>query len=220
MERKTARPRLMGRDRIVALMLLAMAVIMVILGVLLALGLRLVFGDLYLFMPVIMLLTLVGWGFSALARRIANPRARLAAAVAMVVVMLLLALLALTAVSVAGGLIIPRKYADITGDGGKLVVMRSLDPDEGRISARREARLAADPEGNPETVVEDWGYVYRAYGTDPMGIFYRKNTLLEGEVCIGYASKAELMVEWEDDIAHFFIKNPETGDGGEMRARG
>ena len=50
-------------------------------------------------------------------------------------------------------------------------------------------------------------------------LFYHPDSLLEGEVHIGYASKAELMVEWEDDVGHFFIKNPEIGDEGEMRAR-
>ena len=67
---------------------------------------------------------------------------------------------------------------------------------------------------------EDWGYTYTAYKPALMGLFYRPDTLLEGEVHIGYVSKAELMVEWEDDVGHFFIKNPQIGDEGEMRARG
>ena len=38
---------------------------------------------------------------------------------------------------------------------------------------------------------------------------------------IGYASKGELMLEWEKDNTEgrFFIKNPEPLDEGEMRAK-
>ena len=61
--------RLTGGDRIVAWTLLVMVVLTIVLVVLNALNLRLVAGELYLFLPMMVLLLLIGWGGSALWRR-------------------------------------------------------------------------------------------------------------------------------------------------------
>lgn len=218
--RRARRPRLGCGDRIVIYILLALMAASLVTAGLNALNLRLVAGEIYLLLPMAALLLLIGWGLSALWRRIKKDVARKVVGGVLVVLMALLLMLALTYTSVFAGMNIPQKYAVVSDDGHSLVVMRALDPDEGRIEVRHAARLEADPDGDPEMTAEDWGFTYTAYAPAGMGLFYRPDSLLEGEVHIGYGSKAELMVEWEDGVGHFFIKNPEVGDEGEMRAQG
>lgn len=220
MSESRKRFRLTGGDRIVFYLLLALVAIMVILTVLSALNLRLVAGELYLFLPVMLVLVLLGWGVSALWRRIRPGGIRKVVGVVLVIVMALVVMLSLSFASMFAGINIPRKYTVMTNEGHSLLVMRGLDSDTERLEGRRAARLAAYPDSPQELVGEDWGYTYTAYKPALMGLFYRPDSLLEGEVHIGYGSKAELMVEWEDDVGHFFIKNPEPFDSGEMRAKG
>jgi len=186
-------------------------------------GLALMRSEFYILIPVLAVLVLIGWGMSAIFRRIKNQTLKKAVGALMVVLLLMLFVITSSYAMFTAGITMPQKYSVVISPkkGNRLVVMRGLDADETRIQARHEARMAADPEGNPEITADDWGYTYTAYAMDPLGaLFYRRNTLLEGEVRIGYASKAELMVEWEDDesVGHFFVKNPEQEDGGEMRA--
>lgn len=185
-------------------------------------GLALVNGGLYVYLPLLTLLLAVGWGMTGIFRRLAKPVVRGVAGVVMVVVMLGLITVGMTYGGVAAGLSFPTKYVTVTSPNGlhRLLVMRGLDTDEERINARHAARLAADPEGDPGVTAEDWGYVYTAYAPGLLDLFYKADSLIDGEVHIGYASKAELMVEWEDDetVGHFYIKDPETGDDGDMRA--
>ena len=218
-EREKRQFRLNGKDRIVAYILLAMTVLTLALAGLSALGYRLVPGNIYILLPTATLLLLLGWGMSALWRRMKPGTARKVVGALLIMLMVLLLMLAMTYGSLFSGLTIPKQYAVVSDNGHSLVVMRSLDADKDRIEARHAARLAADPEGNQEYTAEDWGYTYTAYARALLGLFYKSDSLLEGEVHIGFASKAELMVEWTDDTAHFFIKNPEVGDDGEMRAR-
>ena len=210
--------RLTGGDRIVAIVILVLTVLTLVLSVVNALGFRLVVGEIYIILPMAALLLLLGWGMSALWRKMKQSVFRKVVGAVLILVMVLLLMLAMTYGSLYSGLAIPKKYAVVSEDGHSLVVMRALDPDQTRIDARHASRLAADPEGNPDITAEDWGYTYTAYARALMGLFYRADSLLEGEVHIGFASKAELMVEWTGDEGHFFIKNPEPGDEGEMRA--
>ena len=186
-------------------------------------GLALVHGELYLFLPMLIVYTLLGWGLSAIIRRLKKPAVRSVVAVVLVLVMLVVGVIGLSYGSVASSFSFPQKYVTVASPdaGHRLVVMRGLDLNEERIEQRRAARVAADPEATAEVAAEDWGYVYTAYAPGPLGLFYRVDTLLDGEVHIGYGSKAELMVEWEDDetVGRFYVKNPELADGGEMRAR-
>lgn len=211
-------------DRIVARVLLGiLALTMVISALRGAAGLALVDGGAYLYLPLAMILIAIGWGFSAVFRRLKRPALRGIFGTMMVLVMLGLLTLGMSYASFAAGLSFPHRYVVMTAPDveHRLLVMRMLDPDEARIEQRRQTRLEADPEGEPNVTAEDWGYVYTAYAPGPLGLFYKVDSLLEGEVYIGYASKAELMVEWEDDntVGHFYIKNPEPGDSGEMKAR-
>lgn len=217
--KKERRTGFTGGDRIVLYMLLALAIAIVVVLVLNGLSMRLVAGELYLFLPLAVVLLLLGWGVSLLWRRMKPGALRKAVGAVLVVAMLILVMLATTYVTLFAGMNIPRKFAVVSNDGHSLLVMRVLDSDEGRIEARHAARLAADPESDQAVTTADWGFTYLAYAPKVMGLFYRPDSLIEGEVHIGYASKAELMVEWEDDVGHFFIKNPETGDDGEMRAK-
>ena len=185
-------------------------------------GLALIQGGLYLYLPLLMVLIALGWGMSAIFRRLKRPAVRGIVGTLMVLAMLGMLVIGMSYASFAAELSFPHRYIVIGAPDGvhKLTVLRMLDPDENRMEQRRAARLAENPDGADQIVAEDWGYIYTAYSTDPTGLFYKVNTCLEGEVHIGYGSAAELMVEWEDSntVGHFFVKNPEIGDGGEMRA--
>lgn len=220
-KKNTRRPQLARGDKIVLWVLIALVVVTLALSGLNALDLRLTTGGLYLILPVMTLLLLLGWGMSALWRRMKQGVARKAVGAVLVLVMALVLMVAMTFTSVFSSMNIPSRYAVMADDNGhRLVVMRGIDPNEARMNARHEARLSANPEGSTEMTVEDFGFTYTAYAPAVMGLFYRPSTLLDGEVHIGYASKAELMLEWSDGIGHFFIKNPEIGDEGEMHAKG
>lgn len=214
--------RLRPADRVVLLVLLGLAVATGLLYLLSILGLRLVSGALYILLPVLLLLTALGWGLSAIVRRFKKPVIRKVAVAVAAFIMVALTMLAAQYGSFVAGLTLPARYAVMTSPGGnRLIVMRALDADADRIEARHAARLAADPEGTQDYTAADWGYTYTAYGLGPMGLFYRPDTLIEGAVHIGYASAGELMLEWEDGdtVGRFYIKNPDPNDGGEMRAR-
>lgn len=71
-----------------------------------------------------------------------------------------------------------------------------------------------------ETAIEDYGYIYKAYPEALGGLFYRMDADVEGMAVIGYGSAGTLMMEWPDeDTAHFYVKDPGPGDGGEITVR-
>ena len=220
--RQAKKSRLLPADRMVLKVLLVLAALTGAVYLLSMAGLKLVEGALYVFLPLMLIITLVGWGLSAIARRFQKPVARRVAIGVAVVIMMGLAMLAVQYGAFLAGLSVPSKYAVMTAPGGsQLIVMRVLDPSPERIEARRADRLAADPDGDPEYTAADWGYTYTAYGLGPLGLFYRSDTLIDGAVNIGYASAGELMLEWEVDetVGHFYVRNPDVNDCGEMRAR-
>lgn len=213
--------RMARGDRIVICVLIVLVVVTLVLSGLNALDLRLIAGEIYIILPTMILLLLIGWGMSALWRRMKPGTARYVVGAVLVILMALILMVTMTVTSVFTGMNIPRRYAVMSDeDGHTLVVLRAIDPDEQRMNTRHEARLAADPEDSPEMIAEDFGYTYTAYAPTAMGLFYRPSTLLDGEIHIGYASKGELMLDWSDGVGHFFIQNPEIGDEGEMHAKG
>jgi len=219
---KTARRGLQGGDRLVLIAIIVLAALIAVITILNMAGLRLVQGVIYVLLPLALALTLLGWGLSLLVRKVRKDGLRKVLTAVTVVIMGLLVILGLEYAGYVAGLTLPVKYAVMTSPGGhRLMVMRGLDTDVDRINARRAARLAADPSGSPDYVPEDWGYAYTAYAPGPLDLFYRPDTLIEGAVYIGYASPGELMLEWEDgeSVGHFYIKNPDVNDVGEMRAR-
>lgn len=211
-------------DRIVLWVLIGMSALTLVISALRGLaGLALVNGEWYLYLPLAIVMTALGWGMSAIFRRLKKPAIRGVVGTMLVLILLAALMIGTSYASFAAGLSFPHRYVVMTAPDGahRLIVMRMLDPDDARIELRRQNRLAADPEGDEKYAPEDWGYTYTAYAAGPLKLFYKVDSLLEGEVHIGYASKAELMVEWEDGntVGHFFIKDPEIGDDGEMRAQ-
>ena len=223
-EEKKVRGRFLSNtgDRFVLIALVVMVLLTLLINGLGVAGLRLVSTEVYVFLPLLIALTAAGWGVSGIIRVIHRPVLKRVVTVVLVIIMIGLVLLGMQYGSFVAGLTLPQRYAVMTSPNGqhRLIVMRQLDTDEGRVDARRAARLAEHPDSSQEYVAEDWGFVYTAYATGTMGMFYRPDTLIEGEVYIGAASQGELMLEWEDDetVGHFYVQNPGPGDGGEMRA--
>lgn len=224
MEKKDKKKRFqrLGQNRTMLMVLAVLAGITIVINLLRAAGLTLIHGEYYLLLPLAILAVAVGWGVFTLIRLIRNKAVRVIVGVAAALALFILVMVGTTYLNVVISLTVPQRYATVsTQDGAhRLVVMRVMDSDESRIEARRQARLSANPDGDPEEAMEDLGYVYTAYAP-AAGVFYRPDTLVEGEVYIGYASKATLMIDWEEDAAvgHFYVRDPEPGDGGEMRVR-
>ena len=216
---RTHRFRLAGVDRVILIVLAVLLGLMVILGLLTRLGLNLIKGEVYILLPIAFALGLLGWGAYALFRRIRSRGVRTVVGALLVLVMFALLSLGMSYGSFVANLTVPQKYAQLRSPSGKhtVVVLRVLDGDASRASQRQEARIAADPEADPAQIAEDWGFVYAAY-PKALGIFYRSDADVEGEVYMGFTSKAELMAEWleEESVAHFYVKDPGPGDGGEF----
>ena len=184
--------------------------------------LALIRGELLLFLPFLLLFLLLGWGASALVRRIRRPVLRTAVGVILLMALVFLALVVFSYVSFVATLTVPQPYNTVRSPSGahRLVVLRTLDDDEARVSAHRDARLEADPGSNPEIAAEDWFYRYTAYPT-VAGFFYRSDADVDGEVIISYADGGTLMMEWSDDEreVHFFVSEPREGEGGDLYVR-
>ena len=209
-------------DKYVLIMIAIMVAIVVILTVLSACGLRLIRGEIYLFLPAVLMVALVGWGISLLYRRIRSRGAKIAVGLLLGIAGFMVMVVGMSYLSFAATLTVPQRYNTVVApeSGRQLVVLRLMDLDEDRINARHDARLAANPEGDQGVIADDWGYVYTAYAPAAW-LFYRPDSLIEGEVHLGSASQGQLMVDWEEDetVGHFFVQNPEAEDGGELRAR-
>ena len=160
----------------------------------------------------------MGWGLLAIWRRIVRPKLKIAVGIIMAIVLFLVAMLAMTYASMFISLGFPQKHTVVRSGDYSAVVMRMLDPNAERIETRRAARVAADPDADPEIAAEDWGYIYTAYAPR-MGLFYKADSLLDGQIYLGYASDAKLMVEWDDAVAHFYLDNPGPADSGELHVR-
>ena len=195
------------------------------------------------YLPLLALFVLVGWGVYALVRRISNRTVKMLVSIVLGMLLVLALLLVFTYVSYIAYYAVPQRYTTIVSPSGAhtLVVMRALDADETRMEARKAARLAADPDGDPESTMEDWGFIYRAY-PQALRMFYRSNADVEGEVMLAIDAAAEgnagteessqteqaksiphgtLMVEWleGESGAHFFVENPGVAEGGDCTVR-
>lgn len=212
-----------------------LAVAIIVLGILQRVGLSLVNGSLMLQLPVMAVIVLLSWGGYALVRRMKNRTAKIV--VGSVLVLLLVVAMALVSsyVSFMSAITVPQRYATLQSPSGarRVVVLRTIDSDEARLEERRAARLADDPDGDPEFTLQDWGYVYKAF-PKAWGPFYRSNANVEGEVFLAYEApgapaaeegaeekpqpaRGTLMVEWLNDeaAAHFYVKDPGVAEGGE-----
>ena len=215
------RLQLRNSDKVILGIVAVMAVVTVALNILQRFGLSLINGAVMVYLPCVAVAVLMGWGLYLLTRLIRNSTVRRVVTVVLVVLMFLLLTVVLSYVGFLASVTMPQQYRAIASPGGKvLVVLRALDPDDGRISQRHEARLEADPQGDPELTVDDWGYRYAAYPRT-LGLFYRSDADVEGEVYMGYSSDAAMMVDWSEDgtTARFYLENPRPGDGGECTVK-
>ena len=225
-------------DKVLLGILLLLAVAIIALGILQRAGLSLVNGTLMLQLPVMAVIVLISWGGYALVRRIKHRTARIVVASVLVLVLVLGLALVSSYISFMAAITVPQRYATLRSPSGakQAVVLRALDGDETRLDERRAARLAADPDGDTEITLQDWGYVYKAW-PKAWGPFYRSNAEVEGEIYLAYdgavAPAAEdgaepvqlphgtLMVEWLDDeeTVHFYVEDPGVAEGGESTLR-
>ena len=205
-------------DKIILIVLAAIALILIVLSIMSRCGISLIAGELYLYGPFAMMFILLGWGAYAIFRLLKKKILRIVVGTLLAMVIFMVGTVGFTYLSFVSNVSIPQKFSEVVSPSGahKLVVLRGLDPDEARIEHRKEARLAADPDGNPEIEVNDWGYKFYVY-PKTLGFFYRADAQVEGEVYIGYASEGKLMVEWLNDekTAHFFVEDPDIADGGD-----
>ena len=206
-------------DKIVLFGMLAVLVVLIVLNVLARLNLQLIYGELYMFGTLLIPIALVAWGFYRLIRRMKERRTKLIVGSVLGLVLMLVFTVVMSYFSVIASMSIPQKFGTVVSPSGahKLVVLRGFDLDEERLEARRASRLAEDPEGDPETLAEDYSYRYLAF-PPVLGIFYRSDVQYEGDIVMGFSSPATLMVEWQanETVAHFYVDNPGVGDGGEL----
>ena len=232
-------------DRVLLIISLVLALLTGALLILQKVGLSLIDGAIMIYLPLLTLFVLVGWGGYALIRRIYNQTVRMIVGGVLGLLLVLAVMMVYTYVSYMAFYLIPQKYsAMVSPTGGhRLVVMRGFDTVEEHHQQRKAARLAADPDATEEDVISDWGYMYRAY-PQVLGLFYKTNANVEGEVYLdieepnaqpqsdqaGEATQAEaepkaphgtLMVEWLDNdaTAHFFVENPGVAEGGDCYVR-
>lgn len=233
-------------DKIVLCIVAMLVLVFIVLSIMQRCGLTLINGMLMLHVPFLALVVLVGWVGYALVRRISRRGIKVAVGGLLVLVYGLALVVAFTYLSFMGTVAVPQRYATLVSPSGthKVVVMRAMDLDEERVEARRAARLEANPEGDPEVTVYDWGVICKAYPS-VLNIFYRSNADVEGEIYLNYdasrlvsqeqsategdenAAPAEplprgtLMLEWLEDenTAHFYVDQPAVGEGGECTVR-
>lgn len=235
-EKTRRRLSLQTSDKVILGALGVLLLLIIALGIFQRCGLTPVKGELLLYLPVLTLFLLVGWGVYALIRRIKSRTVKLLVGGGAAILLLLVLVVAFTYISYIGFYVIPQRYTAMTSPSGahRLLVMRTFDTDEQRIQTRKAARLEENPDSGEENSVEDWGYVYRAY-PQVLGIFYRSNADVEGEVYLNIdgipgdsestetseQTRGTLMVEWleEEKVAHFFVENPGAAEGGECTLR-
>lgn len=223
-----------------------LVVVIVALGILERCGIMPVDGEIVLYVPLLAVFVLLGWGVYALVGRIDKRGVKVAVGVGLSILLMVVLMIAFSYISYMGFYALPHRYSTVAAPSGarKLVVMRAFDTDEGRMEQRRSARLEADPDGEAEFTLQDWGYIYKAYPRVAKW-FYRTNADVEGEVYLpvddaivtrgdqtvettdGEAPQEDqsghstLMVEWLEDeaVAHFFAQDPGPGDGGDCYVR-
>ena len=215
-----------------------LVVVIIVLGIIYRCGLALINGAVMMYLPLITLAVLVGWGGYALIRRIRKPVVKMVVASVAALLMLVAMVLMISYASYVAYYTVPQKYATVKSPSGarKLVVMRGFDIDSDRSDQRKAARLEADPEGSQTLIPDDIIMLYKAY-PEVLGILYRADADVEGEVCLAYtdnsatagedesaaetAAHGTLMVDWLDDeaTAHFYAENPGVAEGGECTVR-
>ena len=218
--------RLSMPSKVILGVLAVMAVILLALTIMRNNGLHLIQGEYYLIGPLLMILLLLGWGTYGLFKRFSGRGARMAIALAGSLVVLLLLNYAMNYISYFVTVAIPQRYAEIKSPDGQhtVVLMRTLDPTQERTDERRAARVAADdPEADPsgaDYAETDFCYRYVAYPKGPLGLFFRSDADVEGEVFEAYGAEGRLKYDWPDENTfRLWITEPGIGEGGEWLLR-
>lgn len=239
------RPPMKTSTKVLLVIVGILVVVIIALGILERCGIMPVDGEIVLYVPLLAVFVLLGWGVYALVGRIDKRGVKVAVGVGLSILLMVVLMIAFSYISYMGFYALPHRYSTIAAPSGahKLVVMRAFDTDESRMEQRRKARLEADPNGDAEFTLEDWGYIYKAY-PQVAKWFYRINADVEGEVYLpvndalvaretqvaeadGEAPEADqsshstLMMEWLEDetVVHFFAQDPGPGDGGDCYVR-
>lgn len=178
-------------DKVILAVLILLGVLILALGIVQRFGLLPINSALVLYLPMLAVAVLLGWGIYALVRRIGKPLVKGLVGGGLALLLMIVAILAFSYASYMSFYVAPQKYSTVTSPSGKhkLVVMRVFDTDEGRVEQRKAARLArAQQEGDPaadetdqEASLEDWGFIYKAYPS-VLGLLYRSDADVEGEI--------------------------------------
>ena len=186
-------------DKIILGVIAAMVAATVILNLLSRFGLTLINQPIMLFLPIVALLALVGWGAFALIRRIKSRAVKVAVGGFAVLALLMLVTLGFTYLSFVTYTAMPHAYKTLTDpDGGHpLVLMWEFDSDAERneqsVTDRKAARLEAYPDSDPETLADDVTVAFTAYPKALLGLFYRSNADVEGKVFLAYTGNIAAM---------------------------
>ena len=273
--------QLMGFNKVMAVVLAVLGVLLIVIGAMDHFGLKLVYTGFSMGGAVLFLWLLMLWGAIALRRRMKRPAVRVAVTVAAAAIVLLAGVYMLRNVMMYS-LLLPHRFATVESPGGGSVVLMygwDLLPEdeaeaeeiEARMEQRRQMLLAEEsaapsedgaatpaPEASPapeetavpeatpqasepaaepeasaeasaadsaadasaelaeETMMGMYGYVYTAYPS-ALGIFYRADADVEGEIYRGYASESRILYEWTDDeTIRIYLADAEPGDSGEI----
>ena len=223
-------------DKILLVVAAVLLVVIILLHVLNAFGLALINGALSLYLPMLLLFVLLGWGVYALIRRARRKVVKTVLTSVSIMVGLVALILAFTYVAYLSYYTVPQKYAILASPTGarKVAVMRVFDVNGDRTEARRAARYEAAPETGEALIPEDVMVIYKAYPR-VLGLFYNAKASVEGEVYLAYeqptvpsadeaaktpvqpAGHGRLMVEWLDDEAAVRLYTEDAGvsEGGE-----
>ena len=218
-EKKAVRFQLNTVDKIILVVLAVLMVAMTALSIMSRCGLMLINGSLYILGAFAGIALILFWVGYALVRRIKKRTTRMAVTILLAVVLFILITIAVAFISMFTSLTIPVEFDTVVKGERQVVILRGYDVNEERMELRYQERISNNPDGNTELSLEDYGFCYYAY-PKVMGIFYRADADVEGEIYISQNSDATLMIEWPDEnTARLFVSDPGLCDGGEWYLR-
>jgi len=211
--------RLNTVDKVILIVLTVLMVVMAIVSVMSRFGLMLINSSLYIMGAFTGLVILMGWGGYAIVRLFKTKTARMLMGTLASVVIFLVVVIGVAFITMFTTIAIPTEFDVVAHGDREVVILKGYDVDEERMNLRFNERAKQNPDTEIEPSVEDYGFCYYAYPRT-LGIFYRVDADVEGEVYTGQASEATLMIEWIDEnTAHLFVENPGVAEGGDWYLR-
>lgn len=207
--------RLNTVDKVILIVLIVLMALMATVSIMSRFGLMLINGSLYILGAFAGLVILLGWGGYVLVRVFKKRSTRLVMGTLVSVVIFLLTVIGISFITMFSAISIPSEFDTVVNGDRKVVILKGYDIDEERMALRFNERAKQNPGVEITESPEDYGFCYYAF-PKAMGIFYRADADVEGEVYIGQNSQARLMIEWTDEnTAHLFVDNPGIADGGD-----